>query len=369
MTTYPSLTAYGWNDQWNEALQQESTLIPARVSAQYSHQYRIITSEGERTASVSGKLEYEAQRRSDFPAVGDWVLAEPLQGENSAVIRKVLPRFSAMSRKEAGNVVDEQIIAANVNWLFITSALNQDFNLRKIERFLIAVWESGASPVVLLTKADLCEDPERFRDEVEAIAPGVPVHIVSAQENLGKEALAPYLMSGQTIAVTGSSGVGKSTLINWLAGQDLNRVQGIREQDARGRHTTTHRELFLIPSGAVLIDTPGMRELQLWDASEGWEVTFSDIVELKSHCRFQDCRHLGEKGCAVQEALANGTLDAHRYANYIKTEKELAHLELKALRSDRRNQKNAGKFSGAKSKKSATRSGPIPIPQYNEFDE
>jgi len=327
------LSAYGWNAYWQEiyARTEEAArrLLPARVVAQFSHSYSLMTAEGQHGATVTGKFEFLAAKRSDYPAVGDWVLAEPLPGENRSVIHSVLPRRSAMVRKVAGQVVEEQIVGANLDYLFIVNALNQDFNLRKIERYLIAAWESGAAPVVLLTKADLCPDPESFIAQVESVAPGVPVHSLSAMYQIGREALAPYLKPGSTVAITGSSGVGKSTLLNWLAEQDLQLTQGIRDADARGRHTTTHRELFLLASGALVMDTPGMRELQLWEANEGWQQTFSDIEQLAENCRFRDCKHDREAGCAVLDALQTGELDPKRLANYRKTAKELAHLARK----------------------------------------
>lgn len=343
------LQAYGWNEEWSlmaeQMPQHDKALVPARITAQFSKQYRIITQEGEQSAIVTGKYEYEAASKSDFPAVGDWVMVEPLKGESRAVIHKLLPRKSAVTRKEAGSVPDEQIIAANMDTVFIINALNKDFNVRRIERYLIAVWESGAAPVVLLTKADLCESPEAYVAEVEAVAPGVPVHAVSSLMDQGKEQLQAYLVQGKTVAITGTSGAGKSTLLNWLSGQEVQRVQGIREEDARGRHTTTHRELFVLPGGAIMVDTPGMRELQLWDSEEGFEATFADIATLAQQCRFHDCRHETEAGCAVREALQDGTLDTKRYANYKKTERELAHIARKERVSTRRQNKSSGKTS------------------------
>ncbi len=333
VTSNDQLTAYGWNEEWQQTLAAQEKppreCSPARVVAQFSHSYNIMTPSGIHSAAVTGKFEFLAAKRGDYPAVGDWVLAEPLPGENRSVIHAVLPRRSAMVRKVAGAVIEDQIVGANLDYLFIVTALNQDFNLRKIERYMIAAWESGASPVVLLTKSDLCPEPDDFAAQVEDAAPGVPVHCVSALTGLGKEALEAYMRSGVTIAVTGSSGVGKSTLLNWLAGQSLQLTQGIREDDARGRHTTTHRELFLLDNGALVMDTPGMRELQLWDAQEGWQQAFSDIEQFAESCRFRDCRHESEAGCAVLEALNSGELDAKRFANYRKTEKELAHLARK----------------------------------------
>lgn len=336
------LPAYGWNKHWEEAMNTlhfiERGFVPGRVIAQFSQQYQLITECGEVTAGVSGKFEFNAVDRIDFPAVGDWV--DLLQSEARAVIHAVLPRRTSMIRKEAGNRTDGQVIGANIDSLFIVNALNQDFNLRKIERYLIAAWESGAQPVILLTKADLCSNLAESITSVQNIAPGVPVHAVSALQNQGRDDLAPYLLSGSTIAITGSSGVGKSTLLNWLAGQDLQAVQDIREHDARGRHTTTHRQLFLLPSGAIMMDTPGMRELQLWETESGWHTAFGDIEQLAAQCRFRDCRHDTEIGCAVKQALEDQSLDRRRYANYLKTRKELAYLERKEKADKQRMKKN-----------------------------
>lgn len=347
------LMKYGWNQHWQSLMDrmQDSNkpLVPARVTAQYSKQYRIITETGERTAAVTGKYEFEATSRSDFPAVGDWILVELLQGEPRAVIHKLLPRATAMTRKEAGSVPDEQVIAANTDTVFIVVALNQDFNVRKIERYLIAVWESGSQPVVLLTKADLCDDPGEYVSQVMSSAPGVPVHAVSSVLHQGKDDIAPYLIPGHTVAITGSSGAGKSTLLNWLSGEEIQRIQDIREDDARGRHTTTHRELFLLPGGTIMVDTPGMRELQLWDSADGWGEAFSDVEELARQCRFHDCRHESEAGCAVRKALEDGTLDSGRFANYKKTEKELAYLAKKEKSATKR-QKERNRPRSSKSR-------------------
>lgn len=340
------LQQYGWNEYWASCINEEmirNGFIPARVIAQFTNQYRIITADGESVAEVSGKFQFQAAARSDYPGVGDWTVVQPLQGEARAVIHAVLPRRSAMIRKAAGSVPEEQVIGANLDTLFIVNALNDDFNVRKIERYLITAWESGATPVVLLTKADLCEDtPSRIAD-VCAAAPGVAVHAVSALQDEGKEDLAAYMLPGHTLAVTGSSGVGKSTLLNWLAGDNLQHVQGIREQDARGRHTTTHRELFPLPCGAVMMDTPGMRELQLWEASGGWQEAFADIEEIAAGCRFRDCTHGTEEGCAIKQAIEEGTLDARRFGNYKKTGRELAHQARKEQSVSKRQQKSSKK--------------------------
>jgi ribosome biogenesis GTPase / thiamine phosphate phosphatase len=349
------LQAYGWNAYWESLLlhqRQDSTqphLTPARVVAQFSHSYKLMTEHGEHSAQITGRFEFNAVNRSDYPTVGDWVLVDSLPGEARSVIHSVLPRRTAMVRKVAGSVLENQLIGANMDYLFIVNALNQDFNLRKIERYLVAAWESGATPVVLLTKADLCEDPERFAAEVENVAPGVSVHLVSALLDQGKNELLPYLTPGTTIAVTGSSGVGKSTLLNWLASDELQNTQGIREDDARGRHTTTHRELFVLPSGALVMDTPGMRELQLWDAEDGRQQAFADIEQLAAQCRYRDCRHEAEQGCAVIASLNSGELDARRLANYNKTARELAHLARKESLGTQKQSKRMSKSSSGKS--------------------
>ncbi|MDG0791588.1 ribosome small subunit-dependent GTPase A [Cohnella ginsengisoli] len=286
------------------------------------------------------------RRRGDYPAVGDWVAAELPDGDSHAVIHALLPRRTSIVRRAAGSRPDEQIIGANIDTVFIVVSLNEDWNLRRIERYLIAVQDGGARPVLLLTKADLCEEPERYVREARAIAPELPVFPISALQDLGRDALAPFLVPGATVGATGSSGVGKSTLLNWLAGESRQAVQGIREDDARGRHTTTHRELFVLPSGAVWLDTPGMRELQLWESEDGWQATFSDIEALAASCRFRDCRHEAEQGCAVREALSGGELDPARYANYRKTERELARLAQKERRAGKRVAKEAAARGG-----------------------
>ncbi|WP_400162739.1 ribosome small subunit-dependent GTPase A [Brevibacillus sp. TJ4] len=322
-----TLEELGWNPHFAQhfAPYAEQGYSVGRITLEHKRLYRIISEYGELLGEVSGKLRYEATGRDDFPAVGDWVVIAPRELEKKATVHAVLPRISKFSRKAAGDTVEEQIVAANVDTVFLVNALNNDFNLRRMERYLVLAWESGATPVIVLSKADLCEDRPARIAEVEAVAIGVPIHVVSAEHDEGMEQLAPYLGQGQTIALIGSSGVGKSTLINKLSGVDVQRISEVREGDDRGRHTTTHRELFLLPGGALLIDTPGMRELQLWDAQAGFHGAFEDIEELAAACRFHDCRHDREPGCAIQAALADGTLDKSRYTSYQKLQRELAH--------------------------------------------
>ncbi|MGQ4649969.1 ribosome small subunit-dependent GTPase A [Lyngbya aestuarii] len=300
-----------------------------RVALEHKNTYILYTEQGELPAEVTGKMRYRASLRQDFPAVGDWVVIHIRETEKRATIHAVLPRKSKFSRKTVGTKTEEQIIATNVDTVFLISGLDQDFNLRRIERYLILVWESGANPVIVLNKADLCDDFEKRREAVESIAFGVPIIVLSALNNQGLEALTPYLKKGQTVALLGSSGVGKSTLTNQLAGKALQAVQSVRQGDDKGRHTTTHRELVILPSGGLLVDTPGMREIQIWASNDSLEDTFTDIEELVLQCRFHDCQHDGEPGCAVQQAIEQETLDYRRFLSYQKLQKELAYLASK----------------------------------------
>lgn len=337
-----NLELLGWNDAFAREMEKyrEEGYRPGRIALEHKHLYRVYTEEGEMLAEVSGKLRHQAEGRGDFPAVGDWVALSPRPEEGKATIHGVLPRQSKFSRKVAGSVVEEQIVAANITTVFLVNALNKDYNLRRLERYLLLAWESGAEPVIVLSKSDLCGDVEGQVALTEAVACGVTIIPVSSETGEGLDLLLRYVGAGATVALLGSSGAGKSTLINKLYGVDILQTGSIREDDSRGRHTTTHRELVILPEGGMLIDTPGMRELQLWDAEDGFGESFADIEALASSCRFPDCRHHTEPGCAIKEALRSGSMDQSRYDNYVKLQREMAYLvrkEDKALQSAQKN--------------------------------
>ncbi len=320
----------GWTSSLQHSFDQltQPDLVPARVISVLKNHYRIRAEAGERLARLSGRCSFEVATRSELPAVGDWVVIETTDADR-AVIHQVLPRPTKISRKVAGREVEEQVIAANVDTVFIVSALTHEFNLRRIERYLTLVWDSGAQPVIILNKADLASDIAATSADLALIAPGVPVHIMSAAENSGLDALQRYLVSGQTVAFIGSSGVGKSTIINRLLGSEVQPTLPVREHDDRGRHTTTSRELFTLPGGGMVIDTPGMRELQLWHIDEGLGGAFDEIEQIATGCRYRDCAHKSEPGCAVRDAVDAGLLERGRLENFFKLQAEQAFLDSK----------------------------------------
>jgi ribosome biogenesis GTPase len=317
------LKQLGWNSYFDALWQgrEELAWLPARVISQQRGLWRIAGDFAESWAEASGTLRASAEAGGDWPAAGDWVAAEILSA-GRPLIHKVLPRRSKFVRKVAGRRVEEQVIAANVDTAFVVMALDGDFNVRRLERYLAQCWESGAKAIVVLNKADDCGDVAARIVEVEGIAAGVPIFAVSARTGDGIEALNTFLETGQTIVLLGSSGVGKSTLLNYFLQCDAQAVQPVRASDSRGRHTTTSRELFALPGGALLIDTPGLRELQLWGATDGVDRAFSDIEELAAQCRYGNCGHTTEPGCAVQAAIAEGRLDQNRLENQRKLERE-----------------------------------------------
>ncbi len=322
----PALEELGWDADWQSSLGQleDDDLVPARIAAQHRGAYLVWSADGERRARAAGRLFYAHEVGAPIPAVGDWV------GLRETTITSILPRRSAFIRKRAGLGSDEQVLAANVDAAFLLAGLDDDFSLRRLERYITTAWDSGAEPIVVLTKADLCSDVGEAVLEVERVAIGVPVYPVSNVTGIGVEALEPHLRAGRTVVLLGSSGVGKSTLLNRLAGTELMRTAAVAA-DGTGRHTTTHRELIQLPSGALAIDTPGLRELQFWEGD--LSAAFEDIELLAADCRFRDCAHAREPGCAVMSAVDQGRLELDRLRSWRKLQRE---LEAIAARTDHR---------------------------------
>jgi len=334
------LRELGWNSIFEEQwLSKERTgMTPARIVEEQRQAFRVFSDAGEHSAEITGHLRHSAADRSALPAVGDWVSVHIPSGEPKALIHEVLPRRSRLSRKVAGDRLDEQIIVANVDTVMVVTSLNGDLNPRRIERYMAAVWDSGAQPVLLLSKSDLCSDPLSQASRIARIAPGAGVYVVCALTGEGLAELSPYFVTGSTVVLVGSSGVGKSTLINRLLQSDVQITRSVRQGDDRGRHATTYRRLFPLPGGGVLIDTPGIRELQLWEG-DGLDDTFSEIQQLALRCKFTDCRHQTEPGCAILRAIEENELDAERLENYYKLQRELTHLEIRrdpAAQSERK---------------------------------
>lgn len=320
-----SMKKYGLTDRIAALAAMYPGLTLGRIISQEKGLYRLVTEQGEKLGEVSGKFRYQAVTASDFPAVGDFVMVDRNDAGGNAIIQTVLHRKSCFTRKAAGDARQEQIVAANIDTVFICMSVNNDFNLRRLERYLSIAWDSGAVPVIVLTKSDLCDDTDRKLSEVSSIAIGVDILLTSALAQDGYMQVLPYITEGKTVAFIGSSGVGKSTLINCLLGQHRLDTNGLRNDD-KGRHTTTHRELILLPGGGMVIDTPGMRELGMWDSEAGIDQTFGEIEALASQCRFSDCTHHNEPGCAIQKALQEGTLSGARWLSYrkLKTENSFA---------------------------------------------
>lgn len=333
----PDLAQYGWDAAWDEAFRAhrgEGT-VPGRIAVDYAQNYLVVTAKGETRADMSGRYRLLVKKGDAIkPAVGDWVSLEPLDSGN-AVLHGVLPRRSKLSRKVSGRTVEEQVVASNVDVVFLVTAATVDVNLRRLERNLTLARESGATPVLLLTKLDLCADPAAVEAAVRSIAGAAAVHLVSNKTGEGIDALRQHLAPGRTLVLVGTSGVGKSSLVNRWLGTEKQVVAEVREADQKGRHTTTHRELFVLPGGALVIDTPGVRELALWEGEQGLVETFPDVVDLAAHCRFGDCKHEKEPGCAVREAVEAGTLSTERFAAYRKLAAELADIAARQVERNR----------------------------------
>lgn len=325
------LEQWGWNPFFEDNFKQyrDLGLIEGRVVSESRHLYKVITPEKEYSAAVSGHFMYTSLNSSEYPTIGDWV-ALRIDG-GTAVIEKLLPRKSSFSRKKAGVETEEQIIAANIDYIFLVFGLDggRNFSRGGLERFLLRAWDSGATPVIILNKLDLAEDPEEIFLEAQSVSAGAEIYLTSAATGEGLEFLDRYLKPGTTVGFTGFSGVGKSALINRLCGTELRKTGELRQGDLRGRHTTTSKDLIQLPGGALLIDSPGIKELQLWGDEESLDQAFGDISDLAGHCRFSDCSHNGEPGCAVQSALATGELDHRRFEDYLDLQRELRYMESK----------------------------------------
>lgn len=324
-----NLNSLGWDSifEANFSEYKQQGLIPARVARENRQLYIIYSEHGELDAENAGRLYYLADSPADLASVGDWVAVVPLLSERKAIIQAVLPRKNKFSRLAAGTRTDEQIVASNVDISFIVTGMDSDFNIRRIERYLTLAVESQTDPVIILNKSDVCDRIEDRLEAVNSVSQGHPVHAISAKTGSGITELRSYFKTRNTAVLLGSSGAGKSTIINRLLGYDRQFVNSTRESDGRGQHTTTFRELILLPEGGMIIDNPGMRELKMWNSEESVSENFMDIEQLALQCRFRDCSHRTEPGCAVLKSVEDGTLDSGRLENYRKLQKEARFLE------------------------------------------
>ena len=320
-----NLEEYGYNDFYKRQVEEmnidDKDIVPARVIEVHKEQYKVISRFGEKSAKLKGSLFYNDSFENEYPTVGDFVLVK-YNHMGDDVIYEVLKRKSKFSRLDSWNL-KEQIVAANFDYVFIVVSMNYDFNIKRIERYIACAWQSGGTPVIILTKCDLCSDYSEMIEKLNEIAFGIDIFAVSSYTGYGIDKLKKYIKRNKTLVLLGSSGVGKSSLTNTLAGKEIMKVNDIREDDSKGRHTTTHRQMIFVSDGNMVIDTPGMREMGLWDAENGMDETFSDIEELAHNCKFSDCTHNSEPGCAVRKALQEDTLSKERFKNYLKLQKEV----------------------------------------------
>ncbi len=355
------LLSYGWNEHFAPLLDHaagEKLENVARVVQEHKEAYLVHSAAGNIWAEISGKMRHEGAVRADFPAVGDWVVLRGVehvkeQGEGPVQIARILPRRTVLSRRLEA---DEQILAVNIDYVFLGTSLNENFNLRRLERYLTLARESGAQPVVLLTKADLCDNPEPYLADARSVADDAPIHPISVVSGEGMGDVKKYLIPGVTSVILGSSGIGKSTLVNYLADADVQDMMESREFDDKGRHCTTFRHLVRTPTGGLIIDTPGLRGLSLGEATDALLTTFRDVDAIAAACKFTNCGHESEPGCAIKAALENGSLEASRLASYLKLQREVAAMGQRENRiADRKRNKLAKKASAGEEKKTKQR--------------
>jgi ribosome biogenesis GTPase len=346
--TAVTLDDLGWTEaraeEFARATAGKADVFPGRIAVEYNQILRVYVEGGEWEAVVSGRLKHKAARRAELPAVGDWVVVRRRGDERRAAVVAVLPRSGYFSRKVAGAVTDEQVVAANIDVAFIVTSLDADFSPRRLERYLLVAREGGVDPVVLLSKPDVCDDVPARVAEAVIVAGDAPVLVVNPKSGEGMARVVARVTRGRTYVLLGSSGVGKSTIVNRLVGRDVRRTQEVRADDAKGRHTTTHRELVRVPTGGWLIDTPGMRELQLWEVHDGLRQSFDDVEAFAAGCHFSNCRHLDEPRCAVKEAVESGALAAERLTSYQALQQELRHLEAQQSERLRLEERRRGKI-------------------------